>query len=68
MTEWEKDCLMWWGRVLTGELGHWCHDWDGLAIDETCMEIDGCLCDKEAIRRVNDTSVAPTTATMSEKG
>lgn len=38
ITDWEIDCLTWRGEVLTGEFSHWCYDWDGLPIDETCGE------------------------------
>lgn len=36
-----------------GALRHLCPDWDGLAIDETCPEIEACLCDKDGIAQVN---------------
>ena len=36
--QWKVDSLHWRGRILTGEYGHWCDDWDGLPIDETCPE------------------------------
>ncbi len=36
--EWIEDCLKWRGVVLTGEHAHWCFDWDGLPVDETCDE------------------------------
>jgi hypothetical protein len=35
---WIEDSLRWRGKVLTGEYGHWCEDWDYLPIDETCPE------------------------------
>lgn len=38
MTDWEEDCMLWRGVVLTGEHAHWCYDWDGLPVDETCRE------------------------------
>ncbi len=38
MTHWEQDCMKWRGQVLTGIHGHWCEDWDGLPVDETCEE------------------------------
>lgn len=44
--EWIDDCMKYWGRVLTGKLGHWCYDWDGLPIDETCEEFSVCCCFK----------------------
>jgi len=47
--EWEEDCVHWRGRVLTGKYRHWCHDWDGLPIDETCDEWP-CLCADELKR------------------
>lgn len=34
------------GRVLTGRYSHWCYEWDGLTIDETCDEWR-CECAKE---------------------
>lgn len=38
MTEWEEDCMKWHGEVLRGQHAHWCVDWDGLPLDETCAE------------------------------
>ena len=35
---WEKDCIKWRGRTLTGKHGHWCPEWDYLPIDETMPE------------------------------
>ena len=52
----EEDCLKWRGKVLTGKKAHWCNDWDGLPIDETCDEFQSCHCqfpvDREAVTRV----------------
>ncbi len=31
-------------RNLTGKLRHFCQEWDGLEIDETCPEIVACTC------------------------
>lgn len=46
--EWEMDCMKWRGKVLVGKFSHWCYDWDGLPIDETCPEWpDSCTCYKE---------------------
>jgi hypothetical protein len=36
--EWELDCHLWRGEVLTGRKRHWCPEWDGLPVDETCRE------------------------------
>lgn len=36
--DWERDCMKWRGKVLTGEFCHWCCEWDDLPIDETCPE------------------------------
>lgn len=47
MTDWEEDCMYWWGRVLAGEHGHWCADFDDLPIDETCEEFEHCSCRRE---------------------
>lgn len=35
---WRADCEQWRGRVLAGEFGHWCAEYDGLPVDETCPE------------------------------
>jgi hypothetical protein len=40
--EFKQDCLKWYGKVLTGKFAHWCYDWDGLPIDETCGEFTCC--------------------------
>lgn len=29
---------------LTGKHKHYCMDWDGMAIDETCPEFECCTC------------------------
>lgn len=29
---------------LSGKLKHYCYDWDGMAIDETCAEFSVCSC------------------------
>lgn len=43
--EWAEDCLKERGEVLRGQWGHWCPDWDGLTVDETCSEWrHGCNC------------------------
>jgi hypothetical protein len=36
--DWIRDCMRWHGRVLDGKHAHWCYEWDGLPIDETCDE------------------------------
>jgi hypothetical protein len=35
---WVQDCLHWRGVVLTGGHQHWCDEWDGLPMDDTCPE------------------------------
>lgn len=45
VSEWEVDCLRWRGRVLTGQHSHYCDDWDGPPMDETCGEWP-CVCCK----------------------
>jgi hypothetical protein len=30
--------------MLVGKYKHYCHEWDGLEIDETCPEFSGCSC------------------------
>lgn len=44
MRDWHADCLRWRGKVLTGAKAHWCHEWDGLPVDETTEEWQGCTC------------------------
>lgn len=48
--EWIEECMKYYGRVLTGGKAHFCYDWDGLPIDETCGEYQCCTCfgNKEA--------------------
>ena len=43
--DWIDDCMKFWGKVLTGEKAHWCYEWDGLPIDETCKEFECCICE-----------------------
>jgi hypothetical protein len=46
--EWRKDCLWWRGEVLVGACKHYCHEWDGLPMDETCAEWPcGCSAETE---------------------
>lgn len=49
MGDWEKDCLKWRGRVLTGKFKHWCYEWDELPVDETTPEWP-CNCYKEFMK------------------
>lgn len=41
---WIQDCKRFYGRTLIGAWSHYCPDWDFLAIDETCPEMEGCCC------------------------
>ena len=41
---WDMDCLHWRGRVLIGRYAHYCLEWDGLPIDETCLDEWPCAC------------------------
>ncbi len=43
--QWKEDCRDYHGRELTGKRAHYCDDFDGMPIDETCREIRGCSCD-----------------------
>lgn len=43
--QWRQDCETWRGAVLTGKYAHYCYEWDGLPIDETCLEWP-CGCEK----------------------
>lgn len=51
MTHWEEDCLTYRGEVLTGQYAHWCVEWDGLPVDETCFEWPCCLVAYRALPR-----------------
>lgn len=54
--DWIDDCKEFWGKVLTGKYGHWCNEWDGLPIDETCQEFKCCNCfvDTAEIRKIKE--------------
>lgn len=59
MTDWEADCVKWMGRVLTGKRAHWCPEWDGLPIDETCGEIEACRCPYEFLTPAEKRRLTP---------
>lgn len=42
--DWIEDSTHWYGYVLEGEFAHWCNEFDGLPIDETCFEFMVCGC------------------------
>lgn len=43
--QWADECIEFYGRILNGKKAHWCNDFDGLPIDETCYEMNHCLCE-----------------------
>lgn len=43
-SHWRDDCMEFHGQVLTGAACHWCPEFDGLPIDETCTEYKHCTC------------------------
>jgi hypothetical protein len=47
LTEFEQDCIHFWGKPLTGKYKHYCCDWDFLPLDETCEEFKYCTCEWE---------------------
>lgn len=49
---WDEDCLRWHGTILRGPDRHWCWDWDGLPIDATCREYQGCTCEKTFLGKI----------------
>lgn len=56
---------------LKGTFRHYCSDWDGLAIDETCVEFEHCLCELEgkpvrASKTVEDKPTGARSMTRSE--
>lgn len=42
--EWVQECLRWRGVILRGFAAHYCHEWDGLPVDETTSEFECCTC------------------------
>lgn len=34
---------------LRGKYRHYCPDWDFMAIDENCIEFDGCTCEFKSV-------------------
>lgn len=48
-SQFEADCIKWRGQLLTGRYAHWCWDWDGLPVDETCDEFSACNCFAEKV-------------------
>jgi len=61
VTDFEIDSMHWRGRILTGQLAHWCYDWDLLPVDETTIEIESCTCvtaeDRAAVQDVIDATI-----------
>jgi hypothetical protein len=47
-TEFEIDSKRERGVVLTGIYAHWCNAWDGLTMDETCLEFP-CECYRDTV-------------------
>ena len=42
---WAKECMLFYGRILTGKKRHYCPEWDFMPIDETCeFEFEACTC------------------------
>lgn len=44
---WYEECHKYRNRLLVGEYRHWCWEWGGVPIDETCKEWP-CGCFPEA--------------------
>jgi hypothetical protein len=44
VADWWRDCLQWRGRLLMGRYCHYCDEFDGLPVDETCPEWVVCHC------------------------
>lgn len=45
VSEFDAECLIYYGERLTGEFAHWCVTWNQLPIDESCPEFAICDCD-----------------------
>jgi len=50
MSTWEEECMHFYNKVLDGEYRHYCYEWDGLPIDETCFEYKCCTCFFEVMK------------------
>lgn len=44
ISEFDQDSLAFHGTTLKGKYKHYCNEFDGLPIDETCIEFAYCLC------------------------
>ena len=44
MDELDKESLKTRGHTLAGKYRHWCNEFDGLPVDESCFEFKFCLC------------------------
>lgn len=43
--DWDNECLRYCGRILPrSKYSHYCMDWDGLPVDEFCIEFTTCYC------------------------
>jgi hypothetical protein len=65
--EFEEECIKFYGKVLTGKFAHWCYEWDGLPIDETCEEFKCCCCYAD-IDPNDERSVATDDAILTDAG
>jgi len=48
-TDWAEDCMACYGQILLGKYAHFCYEFDGLPIDETCREFLCCKCYDEEV-------------------
>lgn len=37
-------------EALKGKYKHYCYDWDGLPVDETCLEFAYCNCEHDGLK------------------
>ena len=61
ISEFDQDCLDIYGKTLTGKYKHFCLEFDGLPIDETCFEFKYCDCFEHSneIQDLKDQHVDP---------
>lgn len=51
-SDWETDCLHWYGKILRGPDAHWCLEFDDLPINAWCSEYQACLCKKSMLGKM----------------
>jgi hypothetical protein len=50
--DWVEDCRVYRGVTLNGLFAHWCSDYDGLPVDETCWGEWPCACAEDLLKEL----------------